>query len=171
MARTSLSCLVAETWPKAFVPTPVFSNKDPVAEACLDMLDFLSPWSGPDFPILCPRLVRKDLLRPALLTKPTPAPELVWTYHNFSAPGRDLTFLFGVQDLVESFCPHTRFQKQRSRCRSLLGHVRFSYTMVRTSLSRLVSTFCAKRFAPTDILEKTNTGAGACLDMSQFLSP
>ena len=41
-------------------------------------------------------------------------------------PGWDLTFLSCAQELAESICPHTRFQKQRSRCRSSLGHVRFS---------------------------------------------
>jgi hypothetical protein len=151
MAGTSLSCLVPKTWPKAFVPSPVFKNKSTGSEACLDMCDFLSPWSGPHFPVLGPGFVRKDLPTQAFLKKRPPAPGLVWTKQNFLAHGRDLTFLSCAQDLAESICPHTRFQKQRSRCRSSLGHERFSQPMVRTSLSSLVSMVCAKRFTHTNI--------------------
>ena len=42
---------------------------------------------------------------------------------------------------------------------------------VRTSLSRLGSRVCAKRFAHPSISEKTTTGTWAVLDMSKFLSP
>ena len=52
MTGTSLSCLVPKTWPKAFVPTPVFKNKSPGAAACLDMWNLLSPWSGLHFLVL-----------------------------------------------------------------------------------------------------------------------
>jgi hypothetical protein len=62
----------------------------------------------------------------SIFEKPTPAPELVWTCYNFSAHGRDLTFLCCVQDLAESICAHTPSQKQKPRRQSSLGHVSLS---------------------------------------------
>ena len=52
---------------KSFVPTPVFENKCPGAVACWDMWDFLSPWSWPHFPVLCPGSVRTDLFSHTLI--------------------------------------------------------------------------------------------------------
>ena len=95
-----------------------------------------------------------ELSQQAFLNKRPPAPGLVWTWQKILAHGRDLVVLSCGQDFAENINAHTRFQEQRSKRRSSLGHMRFSQPMVRTSLSHLESKVYANRFAPQPILKK-----------------
>jgi hypothetical protein len=126
MAGTSLSCRVPKTWPKTFDPKPVFKNKSIGSKACLDMSDFLSPWSGPHFPVVCPMFVRTDLPPQPFLKNRTPAPELGWTCEHLLAHGRDLTFV--PKTWPKTCVPTPVFKKKKLvpklawTCQIFLGH-------------------------------------------------
>ena len=92
MVRTSLARRVSKACAKRFASTSIVEKNNTGPGACLDMLQFLRPWLGPHFLVLCPRLGRKHLCPHPFSKTKIQAPKLAWTCEPFLANGHDLTF-------------------------------------------------------------------------------
>ena len=125
MAGTSLSRLVSQTGTKTFAPTPVSEKKQASSEACLEMLDFRSPWQRPHFLVLSPRLGRKHLPPHPFLKKTRQAVRLVWKCWIFVAHGRDLTLLFCGQVRAGTFVPAHISEKTTADAEAHWPHLDF----------------------------------------------
>ena len=165
MVRTSLSRLGSRVCAKRFAHPSISEKKTTGTWAVLDMSKFLSPWQGPHFPVLCPRLGRKHLSPHPFSKRRARVPKLAWTCEIFLAHGQDLTFPSCVQGLGEKICPPEHFWKNEHRRRSLSGHGKNSKPLAGTSLSCLAPKTWPKAFVPTPVFKKKSLGAGACLDM------